>query len=272
MNSHTLRPGSGPLVVSVPHSGTFVPPDIRDRLAPTARGLPDTDWYVDRLVEAATPAEATILVATHSRMVVDLNRPADNAPLYPGQAGTGLVPQTLFDGTAAWTHPPDADEIAVRVSTVWLPYHQALRAALDTARRRHGFAILWDAHSIRSCVPRLFEGRLPDLNLGTHSGAACAPALRAIAADAIAADAIAAKCADHDGFSHVVDGRFRGGFITRHYGRPADNVHAVQLEMAQCTYLDEAAEVPAPWDSRGAAPLVETLAAFAHALHSWRPE
>jgi N-formylglutamate deformylase len=267
MNSHTLRPGSGPLVVSVPHSGVFVPDQIRERLTPAARGLPDTDWYVDRLVQGSVPETATVLVATHSRMVVDLNRPADNTPLYPGQAGTGLVPQTLFDGTPAWTHPPGAGEIATRVSTVWQPYHQALREALDAARERHGFAILWDAHSIRSRVPRLFEGRLPDLNLGTHSGAACDPTLQTIAAAVLSA-----KRANNVLFSHVVDGRFRGGHITRHYGRPVDGVHAIQLEMAQSTYLDEGADVPAPWEPERAGALMETLAALADALDGWRPE
>jgi N-formylglutamate deformylase len=253
-----LRRGSSPLVVSVPHAGVFVPPELAADLSDAARAVPDTDWHVDALVAFVLELDATLLVATHSRFVVDLNRPPDDAPLYPGQAGTGLVPETLFDGTPAWTRPQDP---APRVDAVWRPYHAALEHALEVARVRHGHAVLWDAHSIRGRVPRLFEGTLPDLNLGTNSGASCAPGLRAAAAGALEASP----------FSHVVDGRFRGGFITRHYGRPDAGVHAVQLEMAQHCYLDESAPPPPPLDRVRTAALDRTLRAFAEALLAWRP-
>lgn len=253
-----LHRGDGPLVVSVPHAGVFVPDAVRADLTAAARPLPDTDWHVDALVAFVRDLGATLLVATHSRFVVDLNRPPDDAPLYPGQASTGLVPETLFDGTPAWTRPQDT---AARLDAIWRPYHSALRGALDAARDRHGHAVLWDAHSIRGRVPRLFPGRLPDLNLGTNGGTSCAPGLRAAAAGVLA----------DSPFSHVVDGRFRGGFITRHYGAPADGIHAVQLEMSQHCYLDEAAPAPPPLDRARTATLDRTLLAFAEALLGWRP-
>lgn len=260
MHPLTLHRGASPLVVSVPHAGTFLPDAVAADLAPAARGLPDTDFHVDKLVAFARDLDATVLVATHARMHVDLNRPADDTPLYPGQAGTGLVPETLFDGTPAWTRPLSAADKARRVEAVWRPYHDALRESLDAAKARHGHAVLWDAHSIRGRVPRLFEGRLPDLNLGTNGGRSCAPSLR----DAAAAVLAAAP------FTHVVDGRFKGGHITRHYGQPDAGVHAVQLEMAWHAYLDERA-LPPVWDPARAASLVRVLRDFAQALLGWRP-
>jgi N-formylglutamate deformylase len=260
MTPFTLHRGTAPLVVSVPHAGTFLPDAVAADLAPAARDLPDTDFHVDKLVAFAGDLGATVLVANHARMHVDLNRPADDAPMYPGQAGTGLVPETLFDGTPAWTRPLTGEDKARRVEAVWRPYHEALRESLDAAKARHGHAVLWDAHSIRGRVPRLFEGRLPDLNLGTNSGASCSPGLREAAAAVLAAAP----------FTHVVDGRFKGGHITRHYGQPDEGVHAVQLEMAWHAYLDER-RVPPAWDPARAASLIRVLRAFAEALLGWRP-
>lgn len=252
--------GSSPLVISVPHAGTWLPPAVAASLSPAARDLPDTDWHVDKLVAGLEDLDATVLVATHARMHVDLNRPSDDTPLYPGQAGTGLVPETLFDGAAAWMSPPTDEDKAARVETVWRPYHQALRDALDRARTRHGHAVLLDMHSIRGRVPRLFEGRLPDLNLGTNSGASCAPALRRAAAAVLAAAP----------FTHVVDGRFKGGYITRAHGQPDQDVHAVQLEMAWHTYMDDR-RMPPVWDAPRAAALRHVLRDLARVLTGWRP-
>jgi N-formylglutamate amidohydrolase len=223
--------GETPLIISFPHSGTDLPPEIEARLTPAARALPDTDWHVPRLYDFARDLGVSWLEAHLSRYVADLNRPPDDRSLYPGQATTGLCPVETFAGEALYADgdaPADA-EVAERVAHYWRPYHDRLRTALEETVGRHGVAILLDAHSIASRVPRLFEGRLPDLNLGTAHGQSCAPALRNAAADALR-DA---------GFSRVVDGRFVGGYITRHYGAPERGVHALQLEIAQGAYLQE---------------------------------
>jgi len=229
-----LERGSTPLLIDVPHAGTHLPPEIAERMTPDARTVPDTDWFVDRLYAFARDLGAGMMVASHSRFVVDLNRPPDDASLYPGQATTGLVPTTLFDGRPIYRDGagPDGAEIAARRTAYWDPYHAALRAELDRLLTRHGRAVLWDGHSIRSVVPRLFDGRLPDLNLGTARGAACRPGLR---------ERLTAALAGQGDFTHVTDGRFVGGYVTRHYGRPEDGVEAVQMEIAQSAYMDEAA-------------------------------
>lgn len=222
--------GSAPLIVSAPHVGTEVPPEMAARLSPKARGLPDTDWHVDRLYGQARAMGATTLFANLSRYVVDLNRDPSGRPLYPGADNTEICPTRTFDDEPIYLGaPPDAAEIADRIERFWRPYHDRLRAALDETRARHGIVVLIDAHSIRSVLPRFFEGRLPDLNFGSADGASCAPEL---------ADRLYAAL-DDPAFSRVRDGRFKGGFITRAYGRPARGVHAAQLELAQSAYMDE---------------------------------
>jgi N-formylglutamate amidohydrolase len=255
------QPGSTPLLVNVPHAGLEVPRDIASRLTPAGAELPDTDWHVHRLVEAAAAGSgATVMSARHSRYVIDLNRGRDDKPLYAG-ATTGLVPTELFDGRPVYADdPPDAAEIAARIDDYWQPYHDKLAGELEALRQRHGHAILFDVHSIRSRVPRLFEGRLPDLNLGTYEQRSCAPALQASVAERLAAA---------DGFSSVVNGRFKGGFITRHYGRPADGVHALQIEIAQACYMDETA--PRAYDPESARPLTAVLGDLIGLLTQWRP-
>lgn len=228
-----LHAGTMPLLVSMPHAGTYVPPALAARFTAEARDVPDTDWHMERLYDFAKAMGASILVATHSRYVVDLNRPPDGASLYPGQSVTGLCPVDTFDDTpiyAAGDVPGDA-EVAARRDAVWVPYHAQLRAELERIRTAHGVAVLWDAHSIRSVLPRFFEGKLPDLNLGTGDGVSCDPAL---------AQQLLAVARDAEGYSAVLNGRFKGGHITRHYGEPARNIHAVQLEMTQCSYMQEA--------------------------------
>ena len=224
--------GTQPLLISMPHAGTFLPPDIAARLTPQAREVHDTDWHLDRLYDFAVGLGASILRATHSRYVVDLNRPPDNTNLYPGQNTTGLCPTDAFDGTPLYPsgETPDDAEIAARREAVWHPYHAQLAGELERIRSLHGVAVLWDAHSIRSVVPRFFDGRLPDFNLGTADGASCDLAL----AEAVLAIATAAP-----GYTAVLNGRFKGGHITRQYGQPSAGVHAIQLEMTQCTYMQE---------------------------------
>ncbi|HEY5597709.1 MAG TPA: N-formylglutamate deformylase, partial [Kiloniellales bacterium] len=234
MDPFRFHAGDTPLLVSIPHAGTYVPPEIVARLSPAARPLPDTDWHVDRLYDFLEEIGANVLCATHSRYVIDLNRPPDDTPLYPGADNTGLCPTTTFDEAPVYRNgaEPDGAEIAARREHIWRPYHDRLQAELGALIARHGIALLWDAHSIRSRVPRFFDGCLPDLNFGTGGGTSADPELpRRLAA-------VAAKAS---GYSHVVDGRFKGGFITRAYGDPANDVHAIQLELSQITYMDEAA-------------------------------
>ena len=228
-----FRPGTRPLLISMPHVGTHVPPALAARLTPEAQQVPDTDWHLERLYDFADALGASVLVATHSRYVIDLNRPPDGASLYPGQSVTGLCPVDTFDDTPLYAagDVPDAAEIAARREAIWQPYHAQLAAELARLQAVHGVAALWDAHSIRSVLPRFFEGRLPDLNLGTADGASCDPAL--------AAELLAIAQAN-PAYSGVLNGRFKGGHITRRYGDPARGIHAVQLEMTQCSYMQEA--------------------------------
>ena len=232
MSIFTLHPGTAPLLVSAHHGGSEIPPDIAARLVPAARRAPDTDWHVSRLYAFARELGASILTPRYSRYVIDLNRPSDDVSLYPGQNTTGLCPTVQFNGEPVYLpgQEPDAAEIPQRLQTYWMPYHDALRQELARLRAAHGRAVLWDGHSIRSVVPFLVEGRLPDFNVGTAGGASCTPALQA---------RLEAVLAAQSDYSHVVNGRFKGGHITRHYGRPAEGVEAVQLELAQLNYMDE---------------------------------
>ena len=232
MDIYAFTPGTTPLLISMPHCGTWLPPELRPRLTEAAQALPDTDWHVDRLYDFAAGLGAGVLRATHSRYVIDLNRPPDDRPLYPGASNTELVPTTLFDEGPVYRPgaAPDAAEIAERRARYWRPYHDRLAAELAALKERFGVVLLFDAHSIRSVVPRFFAGRLPDLNLGTGDG-------RSAAADLTAS--LVEVASEAEGYSAVLNGRFKGGYITRTYGRPAENIHAVQLELAQATYMDE---------------------------------
>ncbi len=229
---YALHRGSAPLLISLPHDGTEVPAELAARMTASARRVPDTDWHVSRLYAFARELGASLLVPAHSRYVVDLNRPPDDVSLYPGQNTTGLCPIVQFSGEPVYLdgQQPTPEEIAARVERYWKPYHEALRAEIARLRETHGRVVLWEGHSIRSVVPFLFEGRLPDFNLGTANGASCSPTLQAGLADVLAV---------HGDYSHVVNGRFKGGYITRHYGDPRSNVEAVQLELAQLNYMDE---------------------------------
>ncbi len=261
MNLADLVRGDAPLVIDVPHAGTHLPAPLAERLTPAARTLPDTDWHVEKLFAFAREAGVTMIVATHSRYVVDLNRDPAGVALYPGADNTELCPTRTFANEPLYVdgRGPDAREVAARRAEYFDPYHAQLAAEIERVRARHGHAILLDGHSIRSEVPRFFAGRLPDLNLGTVDGASCAPSVQG-AADIVLAGAAA--------FTTVVNGRFKGGYVTRHYGDPARGVHALQLEIAQACYMDESP--PYPWAARQAAPLVEVLSRLVAALLQWR--
>jgi N-formylglutamate deformylase len=229
---YELHRGTAPLLISLPHDGEDLPPDLLPRLTPDARRLPDTDWLVGKLYSFAGELGASILRPRYSRYVVDLNRPPDDLSLYPGQNTTGLCPTIQFDGQPVYLEgqAPGAEEIAARVERYWRPYHAALQQELARIKAAHGRALLWEGHSIRSVVPYLFEGRLPDFNLGTAGGASCAPERQ---------QRVEAALAAQREYQWVANGRFKGGYITRQYGRPAEGIDAIQLELAQCNYLDE---------------------------------
>lgn len=228
----TLQKGTLPLVISIPHGGEYLPDSLARLMTPAARTLADTDWHLARLYGFAAEMGASIVRANYSRYVIDVNRPSDGGALYPGQTTTSLCPITSFRGEALYAKPqdqPGPEETSRRVQDYWQPYHDALTSELARVRALHENVLLWEAHSIASVLPYLFEGRLPDLNIGTFSGAACAPSLKQAVV----------RAAKVSTFSWVADERFKGGHITRQYGRPDSGVHVVQLEMAQSLYMDE---------------------------------
>ncbi len=229
-----IHQGDSPIVLGLPHTGTYVADAILADLNDRGRGLDDTDWHIHTLYDGVFPG-ATTVRATFHRYVVDANRDPSGVSLYPGQNTTGLVPLTDFDGHDIWIAPPTEVDVEARRVTFHAPYHAALQAELDRVRSIHGVAILYDCHSIRSGIPFLFEGTLPDFNIGTNLGTTCAPEIEA---------ATQTICDGAVGYSSVTNGRFKGGWTTRHYGRPAEGLHAIQMELAQSTYLS--AEAP-PW-------------------------
>lgn len=224
-----FRAGRTPLLVSMPHTGIHVPKSLLGRMTAEAKRLPDTDWHLERLYDFLDEIGASVLVATHSRYVVDLNRPPDNANLYPGQDTTPLVPLDTFHKKPLYHRgeEPDAGEIAERVEAVWKPYHARLAQELGRLREQYDYALLWDAHSIFSEVPRFFSGTLTELNLGTADGRSCGTGI---------GEGLMRKVS---GYGAVLNGRFKGGYITRTYGDPANGVHAVQLELSEATYMSE---------------------------------
>lgn len=251
--------GGSALVLSIPHSGRRVPGPIAARMTAATRELPDTDWRVDELHDFALGLGATVVRANYNRYVVDLNRPPDGAPLYPGQAATGLCPATRFDGGAVYApgREPDDAEIERRRMKYWQPYHDRLEAELERVRGQHGKAVLYDCHSIAPVVPRLFAGRLPALNLGTNRGRSCARALQERVVAVLAGS----------GYEFAVNGRFIGGFITRRYGQPGRDLHALQMEIAQDTYMDGAA--PETYSRSRAARLRSSLRQILEVVLEW---
>ncbi len=251
--------GASPLILGLPHTGTFVPDDVRGCLNETGCKLADTDWHIDQLYQGLLP-EITTVKANYHRYFVDVNRDPEGHSLYPGQNTTPLVPLTDFDDQNIWDTPPDGAEVQRRLAISHAPYHAAMQAEIDRVHALHGFVIHYDCHSIRSDIPFLFEGQLPVLNIGTNDGSTCAPAISKIVED----------IARSSGFSMVVNGRFKGGWTTRHYARPNQGVHTIQLEIAQRAYLTNEA---APWvyDINKADVLRQTLQSILTSLNSWRP-
>jgi N-formylglutamate deformylase len=249
----SLHEGSLPLLISIPHVGMRIPDDIAAAMTPAAQRTEDCDWHLDRLYGFARDLGASILMPVNARYVIDLNRPPDGANLYPGQDTTGLLPVDTFDRVPLYRdgHLPDEAEVARRRDIYWKPYHEALAAHLAALKAKHGKVLLWEAHSIRSRVPRFFDGRLTDFNFGTSNGASAVAGL---------AEALAAVVEQHGRYSTVANGRFKGGYITRQYGQPENGVHAVQLELTQITYMEE--QMPYAYDETLAAqvePLLKTL-------------
>lgn len=230
--AYTFHQGTTPVLVSVPHAGLGIPDDIKAHLSDEGLRLSDTDWHVDRLYAPLKDLGVSMLVAKNSRYVIDLNRPPDGSSLYPGQTVTQLCPTETFEGKKIYKdgEEPDSDEIARRTEAYWQPYHQKLRETLQALKETHGHAILWDAHSINNRLPRLFDGQLPDLNFGTNDGKAC---------DADLAGSILSIAKADEAYTSILNGRFKGGIITRTYGKPSDGVNAIQLEMAQSCYMKQ---------------------------------
>jgi len=260
--TYTLHPGRTPLLISMPHVGTQLPADQRHRYTQRALEVEDTDWFLDRLYSFAGDGGATLLMPRYSRYLVDLNRAPDNAPMYPGQNNTELCPTRHFTGDPIYLpgQAPDATEVQRRVAGYWRPYHDTLQAQLQQLKAQHGHVVLFDAHSIKGTLPWLFEGTLPDMNLGTANGASCAPALQ---------QAVAAVFAAQGSYSHVVNGRFKGGYITRQYGQPTSGVHTVQLEMAWSAYMAE--DMPCRWHAQRAAAVTPLLQRLVQTLLEWKP-
>ncbi|TAG02501.1 MAG: N-formylglutamate deformylase [Betaproteobacteria bacterium] len=260
--THTVHTGASALVVSLPHVGTHIPAPLRAAFVPRALELEDTDWHLQRLYDFAASMDVTVIAAHVSRYVIDLNRPPDDAPMYPGAANTELCPTRFFSGESLYRDScaPSKTEIVARREMYWQPYHDAVRAALDRARAAHGYALLWDGHSIRSEIPWLFEGKLPDLNVGTASEKSCDPKLRS---------AIVSQLHAQQSFTVAVDARFKGGYITRHHGQPERGVHAIQMEMCQSLYMQE--HSPFTYDEARAALVQPLLKDLLTTCLDWTP-
>ena len=253
--------GSSPLLISIPHDGRKLAPGQAERMTDVGNGLPDTDWHVRELYAFAEEIGASVIVANYSRYVVDLNRPATDDALYKNQVATGLCPHKTFAGDEIYLDGQgvSTDEQASRIVTFWNPYHEEISRMLEQVKEQFGYALLWDAHSIPGEVPLLFDGVLPDLNIGTNGGLSCAANVTA---------AVAAV-AESSPYSSVVNGRFRGGHITRNYGAPANGIHAIQLELAQRNYMDEK---KLSYESVRAARLVDTIKNMLQTFESAAPE
>lgn len=264
---YELQPGNAALLVSLPHVGHEIPPELREHYVPRALRSEDTDWHLEQLYGFVRELNASLIVPRYSRYLIDLNRPPDDTPMYPGASNTELSPTRFFTGEPMYRdgQAPDATEVARRRRLYWQPYHDALRAELDRLIERFGYVVLFDGHSIQSELPWLFEGKLPDLNLGTADGKSCAPSLRTVLQHVLASQ--------HD-YTWVVDGRFKGGYITRHYGAPQHRVHAVQLEKCQCLYMNEQRgdDASFAYDPPAAQRLQPVLRQLLATMAAWRPD
>ena len=246
MSVFEVHQGSSPVILGLPHTGTDVPDDIWARLNDNGRILADTDWHIHQLYDGLLDNVTTVR-ATFHRYCIDANRDPEGVSLYPGQNTTTLIPTTDFDGLAIWKdgEAPHEADIADRIARFHKPYHDALAAEIERVKTIHGVAILYDCHSIRSHIPFLFEGKLPDFNIGTDLGKTCDPKIEAAAVEVTA---------NADGYTSILNGRFKGGWTTRHYGRPQNGVHAIQMELAQSTHL-ATESLPFAYDRARAEPL-----------------
>jgi N-formylglutamate deformylase len=244
----SVNRGDAPLIISVPHAGTHIPKDILPALRDRELAISDADFYVDLLYQFASELAVTLITTSISRTVIDVNRDPSGVSLYPGQATTGLCPTERFDGTLLYREgcEPNDAEIARRRSAYFNPYHAVLHDEIERLRARHRKVVLYDAHSILSNVPRLFPGELLQYNIGSFDGKSCGAELT---------DAVSAAC----GASQIVNGRFKGGWITRHYGAPSRGIHVIQMELAMRGYLDEGGAWPPAWEPDRAAPLLDVL-------------
>lgn len=260
--SFTLHRGTTPVLVSMPHVGTVIPQSLRHRFVERAGQTEDTDWFLDRLYAFVKDLGASLIVPLESRYVIDLNRPSDNRPMYAGQNNTELCPTRFFTGDPLYRDgmAPSDGEVQERVRTYWQPYHDALRDETQRLKSLHGHAVLFDAHSIKGTLPWLFEGDLPDMNLGTSSGHSCATTLR---------EQLTQVFASQTNYSYMVDGRFKGGHITRHFGQPDQGVHTVQLEMSWRAYMEETP--PYAWHPQRAAAVTPLLQRLVQTMIDWRP-
>ena len=263
MNPVEVISGDSPIILGMPHTGTYVPEDVLSKLNDNGQKLADTDWHIYKLYEGLLE-EATIVRANFHRYVIDANRDPSGKSLYPGQNTTSICPLTDFDGEAIYFdgQEPNEKEIAQRIDEFHVPYHAAITAEIERVREKFGVAILYDCHSIRSSIPFLFEGQLPDFNIGTNEGQTCAPEIEQITHNI---------CRDADGFSTVLNGRFKGGWTTRHYGQPENGVYAIQMELAQHRYL-ESEQLPFDYSLENAANLRMHLKNILEALSEWALE
>ena len=260
MQVFEFRQGWAPLLVSMPHCGTRIPEELATGMTTAALEVADTDWHVEKLYDFATELGASVIQPYYSRYVIDLNRPADDSNLYPGANSTGLCPTSDFAERDLYNQgeAPGPEEVARRLETFWQPYHQQVQDELVRLKSEHGIALLFEAHSIRSVVPRLFEGQLPDLNVGTAAGSSCAAALLSEVENLLAGQSE---------YHFVVNGRFKGGYITRAYGQPEAGVHSLQLELGQRNYMDE--ELPFNYLPEKAAQLQPLLKNLLQGMIDW---
>ena len=263
MDIYKYTPGRIPVLMSIPHLGEYIPPEVEALMTQIALQVSDTDWYLDRLYKFSDHIGVHVLKATHSRYLIDLNRPPDNFSLYPGQNVTELVPTSTFAEEPLYPdgQEPDKAEINRRLINYWQPYHTRLQEILAILKDEFGYAVLFDCHSIKSVVPRFFDGQLPDFNLGTANGTSCSQGLRDKLTDVLSGDGR---------YTLAVDGRFKGGFITRHYGNPGENVHAFQLELSTATYMDE--NPVFTWREDLAERVRPTLEHMLKATANWTPD
>lgn len=259
---YDLKQGVSPLIVSMPHSGESLGP-FAPCMSDAAHQIADTDWHLPALYDFLDKMDVTVLAARHSRYVIDVNRDPSGKSLYPGQNVTELCPTTTFADEPIYQSDgmPDEVDLAERTGTYWHPYHRALQTELERLKALHGYALLWDAHSIASKVPRFFDGRLPDFNIGTNGGKSCGAGL---------GELLLAIAQTDRRYSAVLNERFRGGYITRHYGNVREGVHAVQLELSQITYMQE--QAPFPFDADKAGQVRGVIKQMIEALLAWQPK